>query len=91
MWSMASAAPLFGRPIKLLRNGGHQSVDIPHDLELPGTEAVIRRQGDRLIIELVTKRPTMREALAQIAAMGPIEDDWPDINDDDLLPLDDIK
>lgn len=88
---MASVPPLSGRPVKLFRNGSNQSVRIPRDLELPGTDALIRKEGDRLIIEPAVRRPTMREALAQIAAMPLVEDEWPEINDDDLLPLDDIE
>ena len=39
------------RPIKLFRNGRNQAVRIPREFELPGEDAVIRREGDKLIIE----------------------------------------
>lgn len=40
------------RHVRLLRDGESQaqSVNIPVDLELPGEEAVIRKEGDRLIL-----------------------------------------
>jgi antitoxin VapB len=40
------------RRVKLLRNGRNQVVRIPRDLELPGDEAVLRREGDRLSLAL---------------------------------------
>ena len=86
---MASIASLPGRPVKLFRNGRNQSVRIPRDFELPGTDAVMRKEGERLIIEPAAQ-PTMAEMLAKLRALDPIEDDWPKITDDDLLPLDDI-
>ena len=85
---MASAAPS-GRPVKLFRNGRNQSVRIPREFELPGTDAVIRKEDGRLIIEPAVKL-TMREVFEKIRSMQLIEEDWPVIGDDDLLPLDDI-
>ena len=46
------------RTVSLFRNGRNQAVRIPREFELPGTEAVMRRDGDRLIIEPVA-RPTL--------------------------------
>jgi antitoxin VapB len=43
------------RIVSLFRNGRNQSVRIPIKFELPGTKAVMRREGDRLIIEAVHK------------------------------------
>ena len=39
------------RQVSLFRNGRSQAVCIPHEFELPGTTAVMRKEGDRLIIE----------------------------------------
>jgi antitoxin VapB len=44
------------RHVKLFRNGRNQAVRIPVEFELPGSEAIIHRDGDRLIIEPVRKR-----------------------------------
>ena len=38
------------RHIRLFRNGRNQALRIPRELELEGEEAVIFREGDRLII-----------------------------------------
>jgi antitoxin VapB len=39
------------RHVKLFKNGRNQAVRIPRDFELPGEDAVIRKDGPRLIIE----------------------------------------
>ena len=39
------------RFVKLYRIDGEQAVDIPPEFELPCEEVVIRKQGERLIIE----------------------------------------
>ncbi len=43
------------RHVRLFRNGRNQAVRIPREFELEGNEAVIRREGGRLIIEPVVK------------------------------------
>lgn len=83
------------RAVKLFRNGANQAVRIPKEFELPGTDAVMRREGNRLILELVPDKPkkgtlaALAAALREMAAEGPIEEDFPDV-DAGLLPLDDI-
>jgi antitoxin VapB len=44
------------RHVKLFRNGRKQAVRIPVEFELPGDEAIMHRDGDRLVIEPVRKR-----------------------------------
>jgi antitoxin VapB len=39
------------RHVKLFRNGRNQAVRVPREVELPGEDAVMRKDGDRLIIE----------------------------------------
>lgn len=36
---------------KLFKNGSSQAVRLPRAFRLPGTEASIRREGDRIILE----------------------------------------
>jgi antitoxin VapB len=60
------------RKVSLFRNGRNQAVRIPRDLELPGDEAIIRKEGDRLIIE-----PAPKNALAAyLATLEPIDEDF---------------
>ncbi len=64
------------RRVRVFRNGRNQAIRIPRDLELPGEEAVIRREGTRLIIEPVKTVP-LRELLAQWA---PLDESFPEID-----------
>jgi antitoxin VapB len=65
------------RHVKLFRNGRNQAVRIPREFELPGEDAVIRKEGGRLIIE-----PTSpKSLLALLATLEPIEEDFPPIPD----------
>jgi antitoxin VapB len=41
------------RYVKLFKNGRNQAVRIPREFELPGQNAIIRKEGPRLIIEPV--------------------------------------
>lgn len=44
------------RHVSLFRNGRSQAIRIPCDFELEGTEAIIRKEGDKLMIEPVRKK-----------------------------------
>ena len=59
---------------------------IPREFELPGNEAVIHREGDRLIVEPV-KKPSL---LALLAGWEPLTEEFPDV-DEGLLPPDDVE
>ena len=39
------------RHVKLFRNGRNQAVRIPREFELPGEDAIMRKEGERLVIE----------------------------------------
>lgn len=73
------------RIVRLFRNGRNQALRIPRDLELPGNEALLRKEGDRLVVEPV-RRPSV---LALLASWEPLEEEFPDI-DSDLPPLEDV-
>ena len=65
------------RHVRLFRNGRNQAVRIPVEYEPPGDEAIIHRDGDRLVIEPVRKRGL----LALLKAMKPLDEPFPDIED----------
>jgi antitoxin VapB len=65
------------RHVKLFRNGRNQAVRIPVEFELPGDEAIMHRDGERLVIEPVRKRGL----IALLKTMNPIEEDIPEIDD----------
>ncbi|HCC54527.1 MAG TPA: AbrB/MazE/SpoVT family DNA-binding domain-containing protein [Desulfobulbaceae bacterium] len=74
------------RHVRLFKNGRNQAIRIPREYELPGNEAVIRREGNRLIIEAV-QRPSL---LATLAGWESLSEEFPDM-DETLMPLDDIE
>ena len=72
------------RIVRLFRNGRNQAVRIPRDLELPGNEARLRKEGNRLIVEPV-QTPSLLEL---VASWEPLGEDFPEI--EDPAPLDDV-
>jgi antitoxin VapB len=65
------------RRVRLFRNGRNQTVRIPVEFELPGSEAIMHRDGDRLIIEPVRKRGLV----ALLKTMMPVAERFPEIDD----------
>jgi antitoxin VapB len=65
------------RHVRLFRNGRNQAVRIPVEFELPGDEAILRRDGDRLVLEPVRKRGLV----ALLKTMRPLEESFPEIDD----------
>jgi antitoxin VapB len=65
------------RSVRLFRNGRNQAVRIPVEFELPGDEAIMRREGDRLVIEPVRKRGL----IALLETMTGLEEEFPRIDD----------
>lgn len=72
------------RRVSLFRNGRNQAVRIPKDMELPGDEAVVRKEGDRLILE--PAEPA--SLLALLKTLSPIEEDFPATEDPVPEPVD---
>ncbi len=68
--SQTTPAP---RQVRLFRNNRNQAIRIPVEFELPGSEAIISRDGDRLIIE-----PVRQGGLAALL------DSWEEM--DEVLP-----
>ena len=78
------SARLAERRVKLFKNGRSQAVRIPRAFELPGSEAVMRKDGDRLIIE-----PAKRDSLlALLATLGPLDDALEPVADPPPRPVD---
>ncbi len=77
---------------RLFRNGADQALRIPRELELPTSEATIRKMGNTLVIEPVELKLIEGNAAslpAVLATMQSINEDFPDV-DGGLLSLDDI-
>ena len=65
------------RHVRLFRNGRNQAVRIPVEFKLPGDEAIVYRDGERLVIEPVRKRGLV----ALLKSMKPLDEDFPEIDD----------
>jgi antitoxin VapB len=65
------------RHVKLFRNGRNQAVRIPVEFELPGDDATMHRDGDRLVIEPLRKRGL----LGLLKTMKPLNEKFPEIDD----------
>jgi antitoxin VapB len=65
------------RHVRLFKNGRNQALRIPRDFELPGDEAIIRKEGNRLIVEPLASR----SLLTVLATLEPLEEDFPDVDD----------
>lgn len=74
------------RHVRLFRNGRNQALRVPREFELEGDEAILRKEGDRLIIEPVYKG----RRLALMASLNPLEVTFPDV-DGDPSPVDDVE
>lgn len=75
------------RRVRLFRNGRSQAVRIPKDLEFPGSEVVLRKEGERIVIEPAPHRSNLLRALA---SLRPTDEKLPDI-DIGLHALDDVE
>ena len=79
-----SGASSPARRVRLFRNGRNQAVRIPREFELPSEDAVMRKEGDLLVIEPAPPR----SLLARLRSLDPIEDEFPPIDELPHKPVD---
>jgi antitoxin VapB len=72
------------RRVKFFKHGRHQAVRIPREFELPGDEAIMRKEGERLIIEPAPRR----SLLAILATLPNLDEEFPPIEDLPPEPVD---
>src|SRR6202140_2813297 len=60
------------RHVKLFKNGRNQAVRIPREFELPGEDAIMRKEGEKLIIE----PSPPKSLLALLATLAPLAEDF---------------
>jgi len=65
------------RHVKLFKNGRNQAVRIPREFELPGEDAIMRKEGGKLIIEPAPPK----SLLAILATLSPLDEEFPPIED----------
>lgn len=71
------------RRVKIFKNGRNQAVRIPREFELPGEDAIIRKEGARLVIEPAAPQ----SLLALLATLEPINEDFAEIEELPLKPV----
>jgi antitoxin VapB len=71
------------RRVKLFKNGRNQAVRIPREFELPGEDAIIKKDGDRLIIEPAPPK----SLLAWLDMLEPLDEEFPPIPDPPPEPV----
>ena len=71
------------RHVKLFKNGRNQALRIPREFELPGEDAIIRKEGQRLIIAPVPPK----SLLAVLASLPTLEEDFPPVEDRPAEPV----
>ncbi|HTS69786.1 MAG TPA: AbrB/MazE/SpoVT family DNA-binding domain-containing protein [Terriglobia bacterium] len=76
-------APVAARRVRIFKNGRNQAVRIPREFELPGEDAIMRKEGSRLIVEPAPPK----SLLALLATLTPLSEDFPPIRD---LPPDPV-
>jgi antitoxin VapB len=69
------------RHVRLFRNGRNQAVRIPREFEMDGNEAIIRKEGNRLILEPIGINNRL---LKLLKTLEPIQDEFPEIEDPSL-------
>lgn len=62
--------------VSLDSNGEDQILTIPREFAMSGTEVLLRKEGDRLIIDLVP----VKSLLATLQSLQEISDPFPDVN-----------
>ena len=82
------------RQVSLFRNGANQAIRIPKGFELPGKEALLYRDGDKLVLQAIKPARGTAQALAMalqaMAIWGTLAEDFPNV-DEGVGPLDDIR
>lgn len=65
------------RRVRLFKNGRNQAVRIPRGFELPGKNAVMRKEGEKLIVEPVQSK----SLLSVLATLTPLDEVFPEVPD----------
>ena len=71
------------RHVKLFKNGRSQAVRIPREFELPGEDAIMRREKGRLVIEPAPPR----SLLELLKTLRPLQEDFAPVDDPHPEPV----
>ena len=74
------------RRASLFRNGRNQAVRIPREFEMEGTEVLMRKEGESLILTPIRKS----RLLELLASWEPLEEGLPDVEDTPPQPREEL-
>jgi len=77
MSNKAQEASMTERHAALFRNGRNQAVRIPREFEMEGTEVLMRKEGESLILTPIRKN----RLLDLLASWEPLDEGLPDVED----------
>ncbi|OHZ30409.1 antitoxin [Agrobacterium vitis] len=66
------------RHVRVFKNGRNRAVRIPVEFEFPGDEVIMRKEGDRIIIEPLNDKK--QNLIEWLRSQPPIEEDFPDFD-----------
>lgn len=72
------------RHVKIFRNGRNRAIRIPREFEFPGDDALICKEGEKLIIEPAPPR----SLLAVLKTLKPLDEEFPAVVDSFPDPID---
>lgn len=75
------------RRVSLFRNGRNQAIRIPREFEFEGSEAILRKEGERLVLEPAPKSLNLLEVLSSLPTLN---EGLPEV-DGGLPELDDVE
>ena len=81
---MAYAKHMSERHVRVFRNGRNQAVRIPREFEFAGDEAIMRKEGNRLILEPAPPK----SLLGVLRTLRPLDEEFPSIPDVAPDPVD---
>ena len=79
--------------VRVFRNGRSRAIRIPREFEFEGDEVTIRKEADGSLTVVPDRRERSPAEIIDWLRQQPklTDEDFPDIDDSDMLPLDDIK
>jgi antitoxin VapB len=75
---------LVERRVKIFKNGRNCAVRIPREFEFAGNEAIMRKEGNRLILEPAGPKSLLK----LLATLKPLAEDFAPVHDSPPEPVD---
>jgi antitoxin VapB len=67
--------------VRIVKDGRNRAIPIPSDFNLPGDEVILRKEGQKLIVE-----PAFPTLLSTLATLETLDENFPNVDDSLLAP-----